>query len=270
MTAISYLLVFIVALFAGFGSILDQFQLHQPIITCTLIGIVTGHPVEGLLLGGQMQLIVLGWMNIGAAASPDTALAGVVSSILVTIKGADISEGIALAIPLAIAGQLLTIFVRTLTVGLGHYADKSAESGSARGVVVATYTGLFMQGMRIALPALAVLAVPTDVVTNALQSIPEWLTGGLNVGGGMIVAVGYAMVINMMASRENWPFFFLGFALSAISSLNLVAMGIIGLVLAIVYIQLAPQFNNNNQNGGSGGGGGTVDDALDAILEDYE
>ncbi|MCI5775062.1 MAG: PTS mannose/fructose/sorbose transporter subunit IIC [Aerococcus sp.] len=269
MTAISYILVFIVALLAGFGSILDQFEMHQPIITCTLIGIVTGHPMEGLLLGGQMQLIVLGWMNIGAAASPDTALAGVVSSILVCIKGAEISEGIALAIPLAIAGQLLTIFVRTLTVGLGHYADKTAAEGSARGIVVATYVGLAMQGLRIALPALAVLAVPTELVTNALQAIPEWLTGGLNVGGGMIVAVGYAMVINMMATRQNWPFFFLGFALSAISSLNLVAMGIIGLVLAIVYVQIAPQFNNN-QNGGTSSGGGSVDDALDAILEDYE
>ena len=36
----------------------------------------------------------------------------------------------------------------------------------------------------------------------------------------MVVAVGYAMVINMMSSREVWPFFFLGFALAAIKQFD--------------------------------------------------
>ncbi|MDO4670754.1 MAG: PTS mannose/fructose/sorbose transporter subunit IIC [Aerococcus sp.] len=269
MNFIQVLLIIIVAMLAGFESVLDEFQLHQPIIVCALIGIITGHPVEGLLLGGQMQLIVLGWMNVGAAQSPDTALAGVIAALLVCSKGASVTEGIALAIPLAIAGQLLTIFVRTLAVGLGHYADQKAAQGSGQGIVVATWGSLLLQGLRVTLPALAVLAVPTEAVMSALNAIPSWLTGGLNVGGGMIVAVGYAMVINMMATRQNWPFFFIGFALSAVSSLNLVAMGIIGVALALIYIELSPQFNNNGGNGSNGGNGGSVDDALDAILEDY-
>ena len=32
--------------------------------------------------------------------------------------------------------------------------------------------------------------------------MPDWLTHGLVVGSGMVVAVGYAMIINMMATRE--------------------------------------------------------------------
>lgn len=268
MSIIQVLLIIIVAMLAGFESVLDEFQLHQPIIVCALIGIITGHPVEGLLLGGQMQLIVLGWMNVGAAQSPDTALAGVIAALLVCSKGATVTEGIALAIPLAIAGQLLTIFVRTIAVALGHYADQKAAEGSGQGITVATYGSLLLQGLRVTIPALAVLAVPTQAVMTALNAIPDWLTGGLNVGGGMIVAVGYAMVINMMATRQNWPFFFIGFALSAVSELNLVAMGIIGVALAVIYIELAPQFNNHSGDGANHGGG-SVDDALDAILEDY-
>jgi Phosphotransferase system, mannose/fructose/N-acetylgalactosamine-specific component IIC len=81
----------------------------------------------------------------------------------------------------------------------------------------------------------------------------------------MIVAVGYAMVINMMATRKTWPFFFLGFALAALTELNLIAMGIIGLSLAAIYLQIAPEFNVS----AGGGGGGSVDDALDDILDDY-
>lgn len=122
-----------------------------------------------------------------------------------------------------------------------------------------------IQGLRIAIPAAIILAVSPQLVTNALNAIPGWLTGGLAVAGGMIVAVGYAMVINMMATPKLWLFFALGFALSAIGELNLIAMGIIGVVLALLYLQFAPEFNQ----GGGGGGNTSGGDPLDDILNDY-
>ncbi|GAA0474256.1 PTS mannose/fructose/sorbose transporter subunit IIC [Alkalibacterium indicireducens] len=265
MDIISIVLVVFVAFLAGMEGILDQFQFHQPIVACTLIGLATGNPTQGLLLGGTLQLIALGWMNIGAAVAPDAALASVASAILVTYHGAGVSEGIALAIPLAIAGQVLTIFVRTLTVAIAHAADRKATEGSFRAVEFYHIGALMIQGLRIAIPAAIILAVSPQLVTNALNAIPGWLTGGLAVAGGMIVAVGYAMVINMMATPKIWLFFALGFALSAIGELNLIAMGIIGVVLALLYLQFAPEFNQ----GGGGGGNTSGGDPLDDILNDY-
>ncbi|MGO2082533.1 PTS mannose/fructose/sorbose transporter subunit IIC [Vagococcus sp.] len=262
---LSVILVVIVAFIAGVEGILDEFQFHQPIIACTLIGLVTGQLTEGIILGGALQMIALGWMNIGAAVAPDAALASVAAAILVTMKGADIKEGIALAIPLAVAGQVLTIFVRSITVGLAHGADRKAQEGSFRGVEMFHMIALCLQGLRIAIPAAIIVAVPASVVTGALHAIPDWITGGLAVAGGFIVAVGYAMVINMMATPKVWPFFLIGFALAAVTSLNLIAMGLIGLALALIYIQLAPEFNGGGQ-GGSGPSGG---DPLDDILNDY-
>lgn len=262
MDIIMVILILVVAFFAGMEGILDEFQLHQPIIAASLIGIVTGKPLEGLLLGGTLQLIALGWMNIGAAVAPDAALASIASAILVTVHGAGISEGIALAIPLAVAGQVLTMFVRTVTVAMAHGADKKAAEGSFRGVELFHIGALMLQGLRIAIPAAIVLAVPAELVTNALNSIPGWLTGGLAVAGGFIVAVGYAMVINMMATREVWPFFALGFAFAAISQLTLIALGVIGVAIAIIYLNLSKQ-------GGSGNGGASSNDPIGDILEDY-
>lgn len=261
---LSIILVIIVAFFAGMEGILDEFQLHQPIVACTLIGIATGEPALGLALGGSLQLIALGWMNIGAAVAPDAALASVASAILVTFHGAGISEGIALAIPLAIAGQVLTIFVRTITVIFAHAADRKAKEGSFFAVESLHLGALMLQGLRIAIPAAIIVSVPASYVTEGLNLIPDWLTGGLAVGGGMIVAVGYAMVINMMATARLWLFFALGFALAAVSELNLIAMGIIGVVLALLYVIFAPEFN---QGGGGGSSGGQ--DPLDDILNDY-
>ena len=68
---ISAILVVVVAFFAGLEGILDQFQFHQPIVACTLIGLATGNLEAGVMLGGSLQMIALGWANIGAAVAPD-------------------------------------------------------------------------------------------------------------------------------------------------------------------------------------------------------
>lgn len=236
---LSTILIFIIAFLAGMGSVLDSWQMHQPILAATLIGIAFGHPVEGLMLGGSLQLITLGWMNVGAAMAPDTALASIASAILVTgPTQLSVSEGIAIAIPLAVAGQVLTIFLRTLLVSFAHMADNYAKQGKSKQIELLHYIGLGLQGLRVAVPAMLILALPAQVVTNAIASIPPVITGGLQVAGGFIVIVGYAMVVNMMASKSLWPFLFLGFALSALTELNLTAMGIIGASLALIMTQL--------------------------------
>lgn len=55
MSIISMILVVIVAFLAGMEGILDEFEFHQPLVACTLIGLVTGHLTEGIILGGSLQ-----------------------------------------------------------------------------------------------------------------------------------------------------------------------------------------------------------------------
>ena len=96
----------------------------------------------------------------------------------------------------------------------------------------------------------------------------------LNIAGGFIVVVGYAMVINMMKARKLMPFFFLGFVFATFgttvtshsgkvedqldkgvdgmanwivsstpTAVSLVALGILGACLAVIYVQLNPEFH---------------------------
>ena len=198
-TTLQIVLVFIVACIAGMGSILDEFQFHRPLIACTLVGIVLGDMKTGIIIGGTLE--------IGA--------------------------GIALAIPLAAAGQVLTIIVRTITVAFQHAADKAADNGNLTAISWIHVSSLFLQAMRVAIPAVIVaLSVGTSEVQNMLNAIPEVVTNGLNIAGGMIVVVGYAMVINMMRAGYLMPFFYLGFVTAAFTNFNLVALGVIGTVMA--------------------------------------
>ncbi|MCV5746007.1 PTS sugar transporter subunit IIC, partial [Escherichia coli] len=82
-----------------------------------------------------------------------------------------IGAGIALAIPLAAAGQVLTIIVRTITVAFQHAADKAAEEARFRTLDILHVSALGVQALRVAIPALIVsLFVSTDMVSNMLNA----------------------------------------------------------------------------------------------------
>ena len=260
MSFITIVLIIIVALLAGMEGILDEFQFHQPLVACTLIGLVSGHLTEGIVLGGSLQMIALGWANVGAAVAPDAALASVASAIIMVLglEGGTtdvqtaISTSIAVAVPLSVAGLFLTMICRTIAIPMVHFMDGAAEKGNIRAMETWHILAILLQGVRIAIPAAALCFVPAQVVTDALNQMPAWLSGGMTVGGGMVAAVGYAMVINMMSTKETWPFFALGFVLAAI-----------GVALALIYLGLKE--NGGSSNGGTGGSG----DPLGDILNDY-
>ncbi|HJF44310.1 PTS mannose/fructose/sorbose transporter subunit IIC [Thermophilibacter provencensis] len=270
MSVFTIILIVIVAFLAGMEGILDQWQFHQPLVACTLIGLVSGHLEAGIILGGTLQMMALGWANVGAAVAPDAALASVASAILMVLalnSGADqsqaISTAIAVAVPLSVAGLFLTMIVRTLAIPVVHIQDAAAAKGNFTSIELWQIIAICMQGIRIAIPAAALCFIPSDAVMGALNMMPAWLNEGMTIGGGMVAAVGYAMVINMMATNEVWPFFALGFCLAAISELTLIALGAIGLSLALIYLGLKDVAKSGAGAIGSG-------DPLGDILDDYE
>ncbi len=261
---VQIILVILIAFLAGVEGILDEFQFHQPIIACTLIGLVTGNLLPCLILGGTLQMIALGWANIGAAVAPDAALAAVASAIILVLGGqgeAGVASAIAIAVPLAVAGLLLTIICRTIATAFVHFMDAAAKEGNLRAIEMWQVAAICLQGIRIAIPAALVLAIGAGPISSLLAAMPTWLTGGLAIGGGMVVAVGYAMVINMMATKEVWPFFAIGFVLATVSQITLIGLGAIGVALALLYLALSKQ--GGSGNGGSSNTGDPLGDLID-------
>ena len=299
MSTISFILVVLVALVVGMASVLDERQFYRPLVACTLMGLVMGDLTTGVILGGALELIALGWMNVGTAMAPDAALASTVASVVVIAGHQDVNTGIAIAVPLAAAGQVLTIFVRTIAVFFQHQADRFAANANFRGIEIMHFSALSLQGLRVAIPTAAVAAVTgTDLVDRWLSAIPDVVATGLQVAGGFIVVVGYAMVINMMNARALMPFFFLGFIFATFATTvggsasvsdhskgidkwvidlapngaTLVALGILGACLAVIYVQLNPEFHDSVRlpaaasPAASGGSSSDLDDDLDDEL----
>lgn len=269
LSIVQIILIFIFSCIAGMGSVLDEFQTHRPLIACTVVGLILGDVKTGVILGGTLELIALGWMNIGAAQSPDSALASVIAAILVIVGKQDIQKGIAIALPVAAAGQVLTVLARTITVAFQHAADKAAENADFKKIEFLHFSALFIQALRVAIPSTIVaIFVSAEMVDKMLSLIPDVVTGGLAVAGGFIVVVGYAMVLNMMSVKYLMPFFFLGFVVGGYLNFSLLSFGAIGLIMALIYVQLNPNYKKTGAAVSGASPGNITTAEYDDELED--
>ena len=62
MGTMQVLLIFIFATIAGMGSCLDEFQTHRPLIACTVTGLILGDMTTGIIIGGTLEMMALGWI----------------------------------------------------------------------------------------------------------------------------------------------------------------------------------------------------------------
>ena len=73
----------------------------------------------------------------------------------------------------------------------------------------------------------------SDAVSALLDAIPDVVMNGLTVCGGLLPAVGMAMLMKMLWDNKICMFYFLGFVLAAYLNLPLIALAVIGVIIAI-------------------------------------
>lgn len=71
------------------------------------------------------------------------------------------------------------------------------------------------------------------------SKIPPTFMHGLDVAGGMMKYVGFAVLLRLMVSRDLWGFFFVGFALAVIVMANASLSGAALLLIAIIGFAIA-------------------------------
>ena len=107
----------LVGLVAGYGRIeqswFGQQMIARPIWLCTLVGLLLGDLKQGVIIGGTLELIWAGVVQIGAA--PTEVVSGsVLASALVITSGLTVEEGVALAIPVALLASVMNTFISSV------------------------------------------------------------------------------------------------------------------------------------------------------------
>lgn len=209
------------------------------LIACPIIGLILGDFQMGMLCGGTLQLAWMGLVMIGSAVPPDTTIGGIVGTSFAILTGGGPETALAVGIPAALISQQLKILAMTITSWLCHVADSFAEKADVNKVMLMNWMGLVVYGLVGFIPTFLALYFGTDAVNAVLSAMPKSLMAGLSIAGGLLPAVGFAMLLRAIAAKHLFYFLFAGFALATHLKLGLIPIAIFGICAGVAYVQLS-------------------------------
>lgn len=212
--------------------------LVYPLTTGTLVGIFMGDPMTGMLAGANIQLIYLGYISAGGTMPSNTIVAGVFGVAMTILTGSDPAIAVTFAIPFSMFGLLLNQVYMTANAAWIHKADKYLDNGNIRGVRLMNFVPSFcMAFILYGVPAFLLVYYGSGWAQSLIEIVPNSVINSLQVVGGIMPAIGIAMLLNYLGKRKLMPWFFGGFFLSVYSGLDLTAISIFSAITALlIYI----------------------------------
>ncbi|MBO1306281.1 PTS sugar transporter subunit IIC [Enterococcus sp. 669A] len=220
-----------------------------PFIMGLVAGIIHGDVQQGIMISGSIMLIYLGVISPGGQLPSDSALAAACVLPIALNTGISTEVAVTLAVPLGILGAFLYNSKKILNVWFVERADKRVEEADIKGLWrYATLYPLLLGIPVFFLPVFLVGLFGQDIVQPVLNAIPEWLMHGLEAAGGMLPAIGFAMILYMLGRAKYIPFFIIGFYMVQILEVSTLVSAIIAASVAFLVVVLRREFKEDLQN----------------------
>ena len=230
---IKALLVTLVALFAySSNKFLGDSMVNRPLVTATLTGLVLGDLHTGLIMAGTLELTWMGIMYLGLSMPSDVAAGAIIGTAYSILSGADVSIALTISIP---SGMLCAYVATAVEVAISFWmpkVDKYAMEGNLKGINRIHIGAGIIKALLTSGIIFVAVAFGTDLIKVVVDMIPQPVLNGLNVVAGVLPALGFAMLLNIMWDKRFLPFFFIGFVLVVYFNANIMAITVIAIAIA--------------------------------------
>ncbi|WP_426711256.1 PTS N-acetylgalactosamine transporter subunit IIC [Cetobacterium sp. SF1] len=226
-------LISILAGIAGIDMFNGLFHVHRPLVTGMIVGLILGDIKMGLIAGATFELIWLGAVPIGGAQPPNVVIGGIIGTAFAILTKQEASTALGIAIPFAVAVQACITLLFTFFSPVMHKADKYAEEGNTSGIEKINYIGLLILFTFYFLITFLPIVMGASAAEKIVEILPQWLIGGFGVAGGMMPAIGFAMLLKIMLKKDFIIYFAGGFILATYLKLPIIALAVLALCIAI-------------------------------------
>lgn len=206
----------------------------RPIVVSPVIGALLGDLQTGVMVGATLELVFMGAIQIGAAVPPDVLVGAGLGTAFAIQSGQGADIALALALPIAILAQSLKVIVFIIRSWFMDLAMKLAEAGDIKKMHALNIGGLLLQCFMYFVVGFVALLFGSPAVEAFVNNIPQVILNGLSVAGGLLPAVGFALLLLPMMEKRNAIYFVFGFILISYLNLPIMAVTIMGVVLAFV------------------------------------
>ena len=233
-------LVAIIATISGwwFSHVITRTWLY-PIWNGFLVALVMGEPIEGMKIAAAINLPLVGFVTAGGSMPSNAQFAGSVGTALAIAAykaNGSMTVEQCVAISTIVGGFGVFVWTAYMTINSSwvHLADKFLEAGNITMVRVMNYLPSCLVSIVLnGIPGFCA-AFYGEAFGHALETFPQWIMDALTIAGGILPALGIAMLLNYLAKGKIMPFFFAGFALSAFFGLTSLEIVFVGVVVAAI------------------------------------
>ena len=220
-----------------FGTTGGFYCVGRPLVAGLVVGIILGDVTTGVLCGVAVQAMYIGQIVPGGAMPSDVNYASYIGIPLAMAAGGGAEAAIALAIPLGALGTAMHNFTMTLNSIWVHRGDKCAANGDVKGVMVSNLLGTLphlIERVTIVTVACYFGAPAAEAILNAL---PEVVVRFLQVGGKMLPALGFALLLKQIVA-EKWMIvlFILGWIVAQSTGMTTTALTLVSVAIALLFV----------------------------------
>ena len=224
----------VLAFIVGIDFWLEALFIYRPLIVSTLTGMILGDLRLGLLTGALTELAFAGLTPAGGTQPPNPVLAGVMTTVIAYTAKVDAKIAIGLALPFSFLMQYIILFYYSIFSLLMKKADKYAENVEIKKFYFLNLVTTLIVGLSYAVVVFISSYVAQEAVQNLVNSMPEWLTHGFEVAGGILPAVGFGLLLRVMLQKQYVPYLIIGFVVASFLKFsNLLPVALLGTAFAI-------------------------------------
>lgn len=233
-------LVYVVVIFSNLANTWFGYTfLSQPIFVGTYVGAVLGDITTGIILGGSLELLFLGAINIGATMPQDSVAGTAIATAMVILLGIDQQAAIALAVPVALLGAQWQPVVLTLFTFFNPWITQACEEADPKKLHLRQYIIIALYNCATSIHvllgvALIVASGSSGAVEQFINNLPQWLMTGLSTATGFIPAIGIALILNIIWSNKTAVFYWLGWFLAAYLNIPMLGVAAAGVLYCLV------------------------------------
>ncbi len=235
---------FIVFFCSSVNYLTGQSMIERPLVVGLLTGLCMGDMTTGILIGAALEAVFMGNVNIGGVISAEPVTATALAVTFAIISNVEQQAAITLAIPIGMLAAFVVMFLKNVFMNIFAPAlDKFARENNQKGIVFLHYFSFVVYFFILASITFIGVLAGSGPIEQLVNNIPEALMNGLKAAGGLLPAVGFALLMKLLWNNKLAVFYLLGFILTAYLKLPAVAVAALGFVICLVSAQRDLELN---------------------------
>jgi PTS system N-acetylgalactosamine-specific IIC component len=224
----------LLAFVAGLDLFNGLTHFHRPVVLGPLVGLILGDLHTGILVGGTLELVWMGLAPLAGAQPPNVIIGTIVGATFAITTGVKPDVAVGVAVPFAVAVQMGITFLFSVMSGVMSRCDRMAAAGDYKGIERVNYLALLALGTFYFLCAFLPIYFGAEHAKTAIDLLPKRLIEGLGIAGGIMPAIGFAVLLKIMMKNAYIPYFIIGFVAAAWLKLPVLAIAAAALAMAMI------------------------------------